>query len=456
MRNRLVWLGLVAGSLGVVRPAAAQGAAPVPRATAPDTSWVARSALYEVFVQDFSPQGTFKGVLAGLDRIEDSGANTVWLMPIHPIGVAGRKGTLGSPYAAKDFRGINPAYGTAADLHALIEAIHTRGLKVILDWVPDHTSPDHPWIRQHPDYYVKDAGGEPSVPRDADGKLTDWTDVRQLDYRNPAVRREMIATMRYWLQEFGLDGFRVDVAGFLPVEFWREAVPALRGSVPRPILLLAEWDDLELHRAGFDLTYGWGSYKRLKAVWGGAPASGFIAGELPDMRAMPPGGRRMRFTTNHDETAWDNPPPAIFEGPAGARAAYAAVALLPGRPLLYNGQEVESGQKLALFERGPIHWNQPHAAEARSFYRRVVHLARTEPSLLTGELQAVETTAPADVIAYRRAGTVVLVNPRTRPLRFAVRGVRVDGATDLLSARTQHGDSVTLAPYAAMVLKGAR
>jgi hypothetical protein len=247
----------------------------------------------------------------------------------------------------------------------------------------------------------------------------------------------------------------VDVAGFLPTDFWREAVPALRAAVPRPILLLAEWDDLELHRAGFDLTYGWGSYKRLKAIWGGAPATSFLAGELPDIRAMPPGGARMRFTTNHDETAWDNPPLVIFKGSAGARAAFVAAALLPGRPLLYNGQEVESGQKLALFERGPIVWQQPHAHEARRFYQQVIHLARTEPSLLTGELAAVETSAPAEVIAYRRAGTVVLVNPRTRPLHFAVSGTRIDGATDLLSGREQHGDSIALAPYGAMVLKGA-
>jgi len=126
------------------------------RATAPEDSWVGRSALYEVFVQDFSPEGTFRGVIAGLDRIQASGANVVWLMPVHPIGVAGRKGTLGSPYAARDYRAINPAYGNAADLRALIEAIHAKGMKVILDWVPDHTSVDHPWVREHPDYYVKD------------------------------------------------------------------------------------------------------------------------------------------------------------------------------------------------------------------------------------------------------------------------------------------------------------
>ena len=237
MRTGAVWQALMAGSLSVVPPL--PGQAPQ-RATAPEDSWVGRSALYEVFVQDFSPEGTFRGVIAGLDRIQASGANVVWLMPVHPIGVAGRKGTLGSPYAARDYRAINPAYGTADDLRALIEAIHAKGMKVILDWVPDHTSVDHPWVREHPDYYVKDEQGRPSVPRDPKGKLTDWTDVAQLDYGNPALRREMIAAMRWWLTEFGIDGFRMDVAGFVPDAFWREATPALRAAVPRPILLLAE------------------------------------------------------------------------------------------------------------------------------------------------------------------------------------------------------------------------
>jgi glycosidase len=450
MLNRVAGMALMAGYLAVARPAAAQ-AAP---ALAPDTSWVARSALYEVFVQDFSPAGNFRGVIDGLDRIQSSGADVVWLMPIHPIGALNRKGSLGSPYAARDYRAINPAYGNAADFRALVQAVHGRGMKLILDWVPDHTSPDHAWVKEHPDYYIKNEHGEPSVPRDDKGKLTDWTDVVQLDYKNPAVRREMIGAMRHWLQEFGIDGFRVDVAGFIPYDFWREAVPALRATVPRRILFLAEWGDLEMHRVGFDLTYAWDSYDRLKAVWQGSPASTFIKGELADMQAMPQGGMRMRFTTNHDKTAWDDPPVTIFGRGAGARAAFVAVALLPGRPLLYNGQEVESPQKLRLFERDIIRWNQPHASGARTFYARVVGLARTNPSLIGRDLRAVPTSAPDDVIAYRRGDLVVLVNTRPRGVKVAVTGFQVAGARDLLSNNTQRGDSISLPSYGAVVLKG--
>lgn len=451
MSNHLTCLVLVAGYLGAARPAPAQVQAP---ALSPDTSWVARSALYEVFVQDFSPAGNFKGVMQGLDRIQASGANVVWLMPIHPIGVLNRKGSLGSPYAARDYRAINPAYGTAGDFRALVKAVHARGMKLILDWVPDHTSPDHAWVREHPDYYIRNERGEPSVPREPDGQLTDWTDVVQLDYGNPAVRREMIATMRWWLQEFGIDGFRVDVAGYLPNDFWREAVPAIRAAVPRQILLLAEWADPEMHRAGFDLTYGWDSYDRLKAVWQGAPASSFISSVLTDLQALPPGAMRMRFTTNHDKTAWDDPPTTIFGRGAGTRAAFVAVALLPGRPLLYNGQEVESPQKLGLFEREAIAWNPPGAAAARAFYAKVVGLARTNPALIGGDLRKVETNAPDDVIAYRRGEVVVLANVRSRAVRVAVAGVEVDRASDLLSGRVQRGDTVALPAYGAVVLQG--
>jgi hypothetical protein len=161
----------------------------------------------------------------------------------------------------------------------------------------------------------------------------------------------------------------------------------------------------------------------------------------------------MRFTTNHDKTAWEDPPLKIFHGSAGARAAYVAVALLPGRPLLYNGQEIESPQKLALFERGPIEWKQPRAAEAQAFYRRVVQLARTDAAFLGRDLAPVETSAPKDVIAYRRGDALVLVNARKRATRVTVPGAKLDGAKDLLSDRAQRGETVALPPFGAVVLR---
>ena len=453
MSQRFAPIVLAAVCLATTAPA--RGQAPG-SAAAPETSWVARSALYELFVQDFSTAGSFRGVTEGLDRIEATGADVIWLMPIHPIGVKGKKGTLGSPYASRDFRAVNPSYGTAEDFRALVRAAHGRGLKVILDWVPDHTALDHAWIREHPEFYFRDDQGRTLPPREPNGKLTDWTDVAQLDYGNAELRREMIATMVWWLREREIDGFRVDVAGFMPNDFWREAVPALRAAVPRTILLLAEWDDPELHRIGYDLTYAWASYDTLKAVWKGRPAAEFVRQAVDDMTRMPQVGGRMRFTTNHDKTAWEDPPVAIFGGAAGARAAFVAAALLPGRPLLYNGQEVESPQKLGLFERMPIEWKQPRAKEARAFYRRVLDLARTDPAFLGADLAMVETTAEEDVIAYRRGATLVLVNVRNRPVRFGVKDARLDRRTDRLTGRRHRGEEVRLPAYGAVVLAPAR
>jgi hypothetical protein len=208
-----------------------------------------------------------------------------------------------------------------------------------------------------------------------------------------------------------------------------------------------------MHTVGFDLTYAWGAYARLKATWRGVPADSVVAGELPDMRAMPAGGMRMRFTTNHDETAWDNPPVILFDGSAGARAAFVAEALLPGRPLLYDGQEVESPQKLGLFVKEAIDWNQPHADAARAFYRRVLHLARTDSAFLAGPLRELATSAPAAVIAYRRGSAAVIVNARSTAVGVTVTGFDVSGAKDLLTDQTQRGDTLSLPAYGAVVLQ---
>jgi len=455
MRNRqsAVTLFAMSAMLAVASPATACLAQVSSRGTAPDSSWVRHSAIYEVFVRDFSRSGDFRGVTRGLDRIQAVGANVVWLMPIYPVGVANRKGTLGSPYAVRDYLAVNPEFGTTADFKALVQAVHARGMKLILDWVPNHTAWDNVWVKQHPAFYVRDEAGGLTVPRDDKGKLTDWTDVAQLNYKNPEMRRAMIDAMRYWLAQFGIDGFRVDAAGFVPDDFWQEALPKLRASVNRPILLLAEWGDVKMHRFGFDLTYAWDSYSHLKAVWDSVPASRFVEQELADLKTIPAGGMRLRFTTNHDETAWDKPPVMRFASAAGARAAFVAMALLPGRPLIYDGQEVESPQKLPLFEHDPIVWDQPNAPVALAFYKRIEELIRSDPSFSSGNFLAVETSDPREVIAYRRGDAIVLVNARPREVKFTVTGVSVDGMRDQLTRRIQRGASVTLPAFGAVVLE---
>ena len=424
-----------------------------PAASAPEpapTTWVASSAIYEVFVRDFSDAGDFRGVVAGLDRIAATGANVVWLMPIHPVGVANRKGTLGSSYSIRDYRAVNPEYGSMADFRALVDAVHARGMRIIIDWVPNHTAWDHAWLTEHPDWYTRNAAGEITEPLNDDGSSTEWTDVADLDYRSSAMRAAMIGAMRFWLEELDVDGFRVDVAGMVPDDFWEQAVPELRAAGAE--LLLAEWADPKMNRFGFDLTYGWDGYHALKQVWRGEQsAADFVRREWTDAQTVP-FGSRLRFTTNHDETAWDEPPVLLFGGPAGARAAFAAIALLPGVPLLYNGQEVESPQQLGLFEREAIDWNRAGADDARAWYRRIVEIARTHPDFDAGALAPASTTAADRVIAYRRGGSLVLVNSSPAAVAFDVSDVDVDGARDLLGGPTQRGRRVELGGHGVRVL----
>ena len=428
------------------------GCASTPRVVAEgetSSAWIQRAAIYEVFTRDFSETGNFRGVIDGLDRIQATGANVIWLMPIHPVGVLNRKPPLGSSYSVTDYRAINPDYGTAADFRALVDAVHRRGMKLIIDWVPNHTAWDHVWTRTAPHRYLRDERGQLTVPRDNDGKLTDWTDVADLDYANADLRQAMTADMQYWLDEYGIDGFRVDVAGMVPDSYWRETVPLLRAG-RKPILLLAEWGDIKMHDFGFDLSYGWDAYGKLKGVWRGEPASGFVDREIDEWRKMPAGRGRLRFTTNHDETAWDAPPVTLFGGSAGARAAFVAMALLPGTPMLYNGQEVESPQKLGLFVKEPIVWDQPGAERSRAFYRSIIELSRTD-DFVRGDLAALPVPVGNDVIAYRRNNTFVLVNTRPRPITFTLPGAA--GKRNVLSDGSQPDDVIALSPYGYLVLR---
>ena len=410
-----------------------------------------RPVLYEVFVRDFSPAGNFAGVQDAVERIEATGANVIWLMPIYPVGQANKKGPLGSPYSVADYRGINPDFGTAADLHRLVEAAHARKMKVILDFVANHTAWDHVWMREHADRYTHDANGKISVALDNNGKPTDWTDTADLNYANPDTRQAMIADMRYWLEDFDIDGFRMDVAEFVPDDFWREAIAQLRSV--KPILMLAEAGDSKMYGDGFDLTYGWDAYGDLKQVWKGKSASEWTVHQAQDVASLPSNGRRLRFITNHDETASDQPPVTLFGGSAGARAAFVAMTLMPGVPLLYDGEEVESPQKLTLFVQELIAWDQPKAEETRAFYSKVIHLERTHGAFAGRDLTPVATDKSNDVIAYRRGDVVVLVNTRPYPVTVVPGGVALQNARDLLSDDIQQSSTVALGGYGAKVLE---
>jgi len=312
----------------VVLLAVATGAlAQQPQSARPTPEWVRDGVIYEIYPRAFSQQGDFNAITARLDELKDLGVTILWLMPIHSIGQVKKKGTIGSPYAVRDYYGINPDYGTADDLKRLIREAHARGMKVIIDIVANHTSWDSV-LMKHPEFYKRDKKGNITYPHD-------WYDIAALNYDNQELRRYMTDMLKYWLREFDLDGFRCDVAGEVPTDFWENARLELEKVKP-DIVMLAEAHKAELQVKAFDLDYSWPLHSALTDVLQGrAPASRLREEWNKEVQEWPKGALHMRFSDNHDERRAI----ARFGEPA-ALAASAFVFALDGVPMIYNGMEI--------------------------------------------------------------------------------------------------------------------
>ena len=380
------------------------------RARAAVPAWVRTGVIYEIYPRQFSEQGNFAGVTAQLDRLKDLGVNILWLMPIHPIGQERKKGPIGSPYAVRDFYAVNPDYGTPADLKRLVAQAHRRGMKVIIDLVANHTSWDSVMMKT-PEFYVRDAAGKITYPHD-------WSDVAELNYDNPALRRYMTDVMKFWLREYDMDGFRCDVAAEVPTDFWEQARAEL-DKVKSDILMLAESDKPELLVRAFDLDYAWPMHSTLTEVLQGRrPATAFRQTWEADEAKYPRGALRMRFSDNHDERR------AVARfGEGGALAASALMFTLDGVPMLYNGMEVgdttESGDP-ALFYRLPVFWPiEKRRPEFPRFYRQMIALRRSHPALTRGRTEWLRNSDESRVVTFARRGegedVVVAINFSNRP-----------------------------------------
>lgn len=356
--------------------------------------WVRDGVIYEIFPRVFSERGDFNGVTARLEELKNLGVTILWLMPIHPIGQEKKKGTIGSPYAVRDYYGINPDYGTKEDLKRLVAEAHRRGMKVIIDVVVNHTSWDSVLMKQ-PDFYTRDKSGKiiPPVP--------DWADVADLNYDNPRLRDYIVEMLKYWLKEFDLDGFRCDVAGFVPTDFWERARTELERIKP-DIIMLDEWDSAELLVKAFDVDYAWPMHSTLTEVLMGMKPAGNLRQTWEDERKkFPRGALHMRFSDNHDERR------AVARfGERGALAASALMFTLDGVPMLYNGMEVgdtaESGSP-ALFEKIPILWQiAERRPEFPRFYKQIIALRKASTALRQGEMEWLRNSAEARVVTYLR------------------------------------------------------
>ncbi len=419
-------------------------------------AWVQDAVVYEVFVPDASEKGTFRGLIGRLDDIERMGVTTLWLMPIHPIGEKRRKddiGPLGSPYSIRDYYAVNPDYGTKEDFQALVDSVHARDMHIILDLVANHTAWDHPWLEENRDMYTSGPINGLTVPV-MNGDTTDWTDVVDLNYENPQTRQSMIDVMQYWVREFDVDGYRCDVAGAVPLDFWDAAIDSV--ETIKPILMLAEDAQPEMHRVGFDYTYAWPYYGELKQVWDEDVPVGSLATQVETtLNALPDEAKRLRFTTNHDETMWDAPPPQLFDGLEGSKTAFVLSLTLPGTPLVYNGQELGVTDTVSFFARTPYDWDQNTPITA--FYRESLTLYQNSPALQDGTLD-VHTPDAEDVLVYSRAAEdsemVVAVNVRDEAATAAVPDAyRNASLVDAFSGADVTADSLELGSYGYRLLR---
>ena len=355
--------------------------------------WVQNATIYEVNIRQFTPEGTFGAFEKHLPRLKAMGVDILWLMPIHPIGELNRKGSLGSYYAVRDYRGINPEFGTHEDFAHLVDAAHNLGMKVIIDWVANHTSPDALWVEQGKlDWYTLDSLGkvQPTIG-------TDWWDVADLNYDNPDMRKEMIACMEYWVRDFNIDGYRCDVAGWVPMDFWNTARAAL--DQIKPVFMLAEAEGKELYTA-FEMTYGWEFHHILNDVAKGKKNAADVQTYFERMQ-LPAGAFHMNFTSNHDENSWNG---TEMERMGEARFALAVMAAtIQGMPLVYNGQETSLDRRLKFFDKDSINWDKMDLVD---FYTRLLHLHQTHPALYVGANQTAPkfliTKEQKDLLVYTR------------------------------------------------------
>ncbi len=338
----------------------------------PEPHWSANSTIYEVNLRQMTEEGTFKAFQEQhLDRLADLGVEILWFMPIYPIGEENRKGTLGSYYAVKDYQAVNPEHGSMEDFKTLVDAAHAKGMKVILDWVANHTAWDNAWVTDHPDWYTKDNLGNMVPP------VADWADVVDLNYDNAEMREAMIQSLEFWLREADVDGYRCDVAEMVPLDFWVDA--RARIDSVKPNFFLAEGEAAELHEA-FDMTYAWSFHHLMNEVARGEKGASDVKAywEAQDTLYQKE-DYRMQFITNHDENSWNG---TAIERMGDYRKAFAVMSFtVPGMPLIYSGQEADINKRLAFFEKDVIDWSNDSLAD---FYKKLVNIKSKHAALRDG------------------------------------------------------------------------
>ncbi len=386
--------------------------------------WTRNANIYEVNVRQYTPEGTLEAFSKHLPRLKKMGIDILWLMPVFPVGEKNRKGSLGSYYAVKDYHAINPEFGNKDDFRKMVEEAHRLGMKVILDWVANHSAWDNVWVEQHPDYYEKDDKGNLISP-------FDWTDVISFNYNNPEMREAMTEALKYWVRDFNIDGYRCDVAGMVPTDFWDNARKEL--DEIKPVFMLAEDEDnAGLLREAFDMNYSWKLHHLMNDIAQGKKKANNIwdyyqwndAVFAPDMY-------RMTFTTNHDENSWNGTvKERMGDGAGEAFAVFTFVA--PGFPLIYSGQEAGLDKRLRFFDKDTIDWSNLEKAD---FYAKLIDLKHNNHALWNGiaggKLIPLSKGVNDDVFAFYRQTDnnriMVVMNLSKEPQSFKLENSDLKG-----------------------------
>lgn len=399
--------------------------------------WHKNATIYEVNLRHYTPEGTFKAFEAHLPRLKEMGMDILWFMPIHEISKTKRKGELGSPYAVNDYKAVNPDFGTMEDFNHLLQAIHDAGMYCIIDWVPNHTGWDNAWITDHPDWYSKNKDGEITDPINYEtGESWGWTDVADLNYDNTEMRKGMIDAMSFWVRDVGIDGFRVDVAHGVPVDFWEACSDALYAI--KPIFFFAEAEVPELLNNGsFIMDYAWETHHLLNDIAKSQGANrtnnklekgNVVKGEeamenkktaldidkmLAKKAEQYNRGYQMQFTSNHDENSWSG---TEMQRMGDGHLAFAVLtATFNGMPLVYTGMEAAMDKQLEFFKKDEIEWGDFKYAD---FYKTLFDLKHKNKALWNGqhggELVKIKTGNDENIYAFTREKdgdkVVVIIN----------------------------------------------
>ncbi|NWG29307.1 MAG: alpha-glucosidase C-terminal domain-containing protein [Ignavibacteriaceae bacterium] len=385
--------------------------------------WSYDKAIYEVNLRQYTEEGNIKAFEKHLPRLKELGADILWFMPIHPIGEKNRKGTLGSYYSVKDYTAVNPEFGTLDEFKSLVKMIHKMGMYVIIDWVANHTAWDNRWIEEHPDFYIQDSLGNIIPPN------PDWTDVADLNYDNKELWKEMIDALKFWVEECDIDGYRCDVAGMVPTQFWIDARTELEKI--KNVFMLAEWDTPELHLA-FDMTYDWNLHHILNGIAKEEKTVSDLIEHLnKNEKDFPANAFRMQFTSNHDENSWNG---TEYERLGDGVEAFAVLTcLIPDMPLVYTGQEAGNTKRLSFFEKDLVEWKDDKLFD---IYSKLFELKKNNVALQNGErggeMIYLKSSDENNVFAFSRSSekdkVVAVFNLSNKPASVVVSGETLAGS----------------------------